>query len=101
MTVVAISAGKKTRAKAPVAAKTVAKKPTARKSSKALPELNEHILRAFALAGGDAYLAKVAESHPSAFLSLLVKVLPLQLADEGAGALHIGKVERVIVHPKA
>ncbi len=70
-------------------------------SKKALPDLSEHILRAFALAGGDAYLAKVAESHPSAFLSLLVKVLPLQLGDEGGGALHIQKVERVIVRPPA
>lgn len=100
MTVVAISAAKKTRAKAPAAAKAAAKKPAPRKGA-ALPDLNEHILRAFALAGGDAYLAKVAESHPSAFLSLLVKVLPLQLADEGGGALHINRVERVLIHPKA
>ena len=67
----------------------------------ALPELPQHILRALDAVGGDLYLAEIAHSHPAAFLGLLVKVLPLQLAQEDGGALRFEKIERVIVHPEA
>jgi len=57
--------------------------------------LNKHtadvkalILRALHGAGGQAYLERQAEKNPVAFLSLLGKVLPLQIAGTGQnGAL--------------
>lgn len=77
---------------------------------KALPELHQHILQAFETLARDNYLVEVARSHPTAFLGLLVKVLPLQAAGEGGSAgsagaaggstpLKFDKIERVIVYP--
>jgi hypothetical protein len=92
MTVVAITSKRK---------KPRAASRSSSKGKREVPqELQQHILHAFELAGGDAYLAEVARSHPAAFLSLLVKVLPLQLEGDGAGAV-FQKIERVIVHPSA
>lgn len=42
-------------------------------------QLREMILEALEKKGGPKYLAEQAESHPAAFLSLLGKVLPLQV----------------------
>ncbi len=38
-------------------------------------------------AGGVEYLARVAETHPGPFLSLLGKILPTQVTGEGGGPL--------------
>src|SRR5215470_6848354 len=41
------------------------------------------ILAAFDKVGGEAYLARQAEENPIAFMSLLAKVLPLQVSGTG------------------
>jgi hypothetical protein len=46
-------------------------------------ELKEMILQALANAGGVDYLHKHADSTPTAFLSLVGRVLPLQVKEGG------------------
>lgn len=45
--------------------------------NKATAELKEAILEAFRLAGGEEYLKRQAEANPTAFMTLLGKVLPM------------------------
>lgn len=47
------------------------------------------ILEALDRRGGSAYLAQQAIDHPGPFMTLLGKVLPLQLTGEGGGAIVI------------
>ena len=47
-----------------------------------------------------AYLERQAEEQPAAFLTLLGKVLPLQLASAGDNPLVVRRVEYVIIDPK-
>jgi hypothetical protein len=47
--------------------------------------LREMILSALSDAGGTAYLARQAEASPAAFMALLGRVLPLQMAGDGGG----------------
>ena len=51
--------------------------------------LKDMILGALEQAGGQAYLARQAEENPTAFMALLAKVMPLQVAGDGGGALVI------------
>lgn len=45
------------------------------------------ILEALDRKGGADYLVEQAEQNPKAFLSLLARVLPLQVTGEGGGPL--------------
>jgi hypothetical protein len=54
--------------------------------------VKDSILAAFDEVGGSAYLAKTAETHPAAFLTLLGKVLPIQAEISG---LHGGPLQTV------
>jgi hypothetical protein len=47
--------------------------------NKTTGELKEMILQALSESGGVTYLKQVAASHPAAYMSLLGKVLPLQV----------------------
>lgn len=49
--------------------------------------LKDTILQALDEAGGVDYLKQTAIDHPAAFLTLVGKVLPLQVTGEGGGAL--------------
>lgn len=49
--------------------------------------LREMILDALDRKGGADYLVKQADKNPNAFMSLLGRVLPLQVTGEGGGAL--------------
>lgn len=51
--------------------------------------LREMILEALSRTGGVDYLAAQAEQNPKAFLSLLGRVLPLQVAGDGGGAVRV------------
>jgi hypothetical protein len=67
--------------------------------------LKDAILQALSDAdpeGSVAYLTKQAAANPTAFLTLVGKVLPMQItgADGGPVEHSITRVERVIVDPK-
>lgn len=63
-------------------------------------EVKQMILDALERAGGVAYLAEKAESHPQAFMALLGKVLPLQVQGAGEnGEIVVQRIERVVVQP--
>lgn len=51
--------------------------------------IREMACEALSQVGGVDYLARVAESHPGPFLSLLGKILPVQVTGEGGGPLQI------------
>jgi hypothetical protein len=57
--------------------------------NKATTALKDMILGALGDNGGQAYLAVQARENPTAFLTLLGKVLPMQVAGEGGEALGI------------
>ena len=65
------------------------KRPNAGRPKGALDKGNamirEMIVEALAQVGGVDYLAQTAASHPAAFLSLVGKVMPVQLEGEGGG----------------
>lgn len=59
-------------------------------------ELKGMILKALTDCGGIEYLKRQAESNPSAFMTLIGKVLPLQVAgDESSPIKHIHRIEWV------
>lgn len=60
------------------------KKGTPNKVSAALKDL---ILGALSDVGGQEYLAVQAHANPAAFLTLVGKVLPLQVTGEGGGPI--------------
>jgi hypothetical protein len=57
------------------------------------------ILNALAKAGGEQYLVDQAESNPKAFLTLVGKVVPLQLTGPGADGEHLHSLEVRFVRP--
>jgi hypothetical protein len=57
--------------------------------NKATTALKDMILGALGDNGGQAYLAVQARENPTAFLTLLGKVLPMQVAGENGEALGI------------
>ena len=73
--------------------------------NKTTTQLKEAILEAAANAGGEeklvGYLTKQADENPTAFMSLLGKVLPMTIAGDDKNPLTaIVRIERVIVDPK-
>jgi len=53
--------------------------------NKVTGELKDMILTALGNVGGVEYLERQAESSPTAFLSLVGKVLPMQVTGDGGG----------------
>ena len=49
--------------------------------------IREMVAEALDEAGGVAYLAAKAETHPAGFMSLLGRVLPIQVTGEDGGAV--------------
>lgn len=52
-------------------------------------DLKNMILGALDKAGGQEYLTKQAKENPTAFMTLIGKVLPLAIAPEGSGKLTV------------
>ena len=67
--------------------------------NKITAQLKDSILAALAGAGGIEYLQRTAESHPAAFLTLVGKVLPLQVTGEDGGPVKYQRIERTIIDP--
>jgi hypothetical protein len=57
--------------------------------NKATKALKEMILGALDDNGGQRYLAEQARENPTAFLTLIGKVLPLQVTGDGGGPLQV------------
>lgn len=57
--------------------------------NKVTRELKEMILNALATAGGEKYLVRAAKKNPNAFLTLVGKVLPLQVAGENGKGIEV------------
>lgn len=67
-------------------------------NNKVTTQLKEMILQALDESGGVSYLVTQAEKSPSAFLSLIAKVLPMTVVGGGEdGEFVIRTIERVIV----
>jgi len=64
-------------------------------------ELKEMILGALEDAGGRQYLKEQATKSPAAFLTLVGKVLPLQVTGKDGDPIQVERVERIIVDPAA
>lgn len=58
-------------------------------ANKVTGEVKQMILDALAAAGGVKYLTKQATANPKAFLTLVGKVLPLQVTGDGGGPLRV------------
>lgn len=71
--------------------------------NKVTRELKEMILGALDKAGGEDYLTQRAldPRTASAFLTLVGKVLPMQVTGAGGGPVQVQRIERVVVKPSA
>lgn len=67
--------------------------------NKATTQLKDMILGALDKAGGVDYLYKQATENPGPFMTLVGKVLPLQVTGSGGGPVQFERIERVIVDP--
>ena len=68
--------------------------------NKVTTELKTMILEALDKAGGVKYLVAQAESNPASFMTLIGKVIPLQVSgDPNSPIKHSVKVEFVGTHP--
>jgi len=68
--------------------------------NKLTSDVKSMILEALDKAGGTEYLLSQAHENPKAFLSLLGRVIPLQVQGDKDNPLYIAKIERVIIDPK-
>ena len=65
--------------------------------NKSTTAIKDMILKALDKAGGVDYLLKQSDENPTAFLTLVGKVLPLQVAGDADNPI-VHRVERIIVH---
>ena len=71
-------------------------KPHAARPNRVPKALKEMILGALDKAGGEQYLSQQAEENPTAFLTLIGKVLPLQVQGDKDAPLQITVTRRVV-----
>ena len=68
--------------------------------NKTTTAVKEMILRALDKAGGIDYLLAQSKENPTAFMTLVGKVLPLQLTGEDGGAIKtVTEIRRTVVRP--
>ncbi len=65
--------------------------------NKATKAIKDMVIAALEGAGGMDYLIEQAQKNPTAFLTLVGKVLPLQLTGPDGGAVQIERIERAFV----
>ena len=64
-------------------------------------DIKRMVLSALDKAGGENYLLKQAEKNPTAFMTLLGKILPTQITgDDENPVTFVGVVKRVIIQNK-
>lgn len=69
--------------------------------NKVTANIKEMIEGALSDVGGRAYLAQQAKENPSAFLTLIGKILPKDINATIDGNINIKQIEIVVVDPKA
>lgn len=69
------------------------------KTTKALKDMILNALEGAHEEGGEAYLIEQAEKNPTAFLTLVGKVIPLQVGGDPSNPL-IHEIRRSIVRPR-
>lgn len=62
--------------------------------------IKEMVLGALDKAGGEAYLLDQSRTNPTAFMTLLGRIMPTQVVGPNDGPVQVQQVERVIVRPK-
>lgn len=62
-------------------------------------QIKDMILGALSNLGGQRYLAEQAQENPAAFMTLLGKVLPMQVTGADGGPIEISRIECVIIDP--
>lgn len=67
------------------------------KPNKNTAAIKEMILQALTNVGGVKYLQKQAKDNPTAFLTLLGKIMPTQIVGADNGPVMFERIERVIV----
>ncbi|HUO22324.1 MAG TPA: hypothetical protein VMU59_07395 [Caulobacteraceae bacterium] len=61
--------------------------------------IKEMVLTALDKEGGVKYFRKLAQENPTAFVTLVAKILPTQITGANDGPVQVEKVERVVVQP--
>lgn len=69
--------------------------------NKVTATLKDMILQALDKQGGAEYLYRQADQNPAAFMTLVGKVLPMQVTGAEGGPIAFQEVRRVIVDPAA
>lgn len=68
--------------------------------NKLTADVKSMILGALSDVGGQKYLARQAEENPGPFLTLLGKVLPMQVTGAGGGPVEVREVRIKFVDPE-
>lgn len=68
--------------------------------NKTTTQIKEMIIAALDKSGGVKYLCEQAEKNPAAFMTLIGKVLPLQVTGEDGGPIQVTRIELVGVRPE-
>lgn len=68
--------------------------------NKATADIKAMINNALHLVGGEDYLVRQADENPVAFMGLIGKILPKEIAAELSGNLTIASITRRIIDPK-
>ncbi len=63
--------------------------------NKTTTKIKDMITQALDDAGGVQYLVKQARENPAAFMTLVGKVLPMQLTGDGGGPVQVTRIELV------
>jgi hypothetical protein len=68
--------------------------------NKATADIKAMINNALTLAGGETYLLRQADENPVAFMGLIGKIIPKEVATELSGSLTVASITRRIIDPK-
>lgn len=68
--------------------------------NKATAHVKDMVIQALSKAGGVEYLVTQAKLNPAAFMTLVGKVIPLQVTGEDGGPIKVTRIELVGVKPE-
>ena len=68
-------------------------------TNKATADIKAMINNALTLAGGEDYLLRQADENPVAFMGLIGKIIPKEVATELSGSINISRITREIIDP--